>query len=120
MPDYFSILRTFYSQDEFSIDNNDYSTLQWFSDNPKPTQEELDALWIPTQDSIAKQNCKKQASALLYETDWTTIPDVASPTNSPYLANQAEFFAYRNSLRQLAVNPVVNPVFPTKPTEVWA
>jgi hypothetical protein len=119
MSDYFSILRTFYSQAEFSIDNSDYSTLQWLSDTPKPTQAELDALWVPTQDSIAKQNCKQQASALLYETDWTTIPDVANPANSPYLANQAEFIAYRNTVRQLAVNPVVNPVFPTKPEPVW-
>lgn len=53
------------------------------------------------------------------KTDWTTIPDVANPANSPYLANQADFIAYRNQVRQLAVNPVVDPVFPTKPAEVW-
>jgi hypothetical protein len=65
------------------------------------------------------QDCKKQASALLYETDWTTIPDVADPANSPYLTNQAEFIAWRNQVRALAVNPVADPVFPTKPNEVW-
>lgn len=69
----------------------------------------------------AKKNlCKKNASDLLYATDWTTIPDVADPANSPYLANQADFIAYRNELRKLAVTPVVDPTFPTKPTEVWA
>jgi hypothetical protein len=65
-------------------------------------------------------DCKKQASALLYETDWTTIPDVANTANSPYLTNQAEFIAYRNEVRKLAVNPVADPTFPTVPTAQWA
>jgi hypothetical protein len=66
-----------------------------------------------------KDVCKQQASQLLYETDWTTIPDVADPTNSPYLTNQAAFIAWRSQIRALAVNPVVDPVFPPKPDEVW-
>jgi hypothetical protein len=33
----------------------------------------------------------------LYDTDWTTIADVANPVNSPYLANQADFIIYRKS-----------------------
>lgn len=64
-------------------------------------------------------SCKKTASELLYETDWTTIPDVANSENSPYLKNQAEFIAWRSQIRALAVNPVVDPVFPPKPTEIW-
>lgn len=68
----------------------------------------------------AKNACKQQASQLLYATDWTTIPDVANPANNPYLMNQADFIAYRNAVRQLAVNPVANPVFPDKPTEQWS
>ena len=119
MIDYSLILTTNYFGSEWSMSNNDYSTLQWYSPTPKPTQEELDALWIPTQDTVAKNNCKTQASKLLYETDWTTIPDVADPANSPHLANQADFIAYRSQVRQLAVYPVVSPVFPTKPAEVW-
>lgn len=64
-------------------------------------------------------SCKQQASALLYETDWTTIPDVANPANTPYLKNQTEFIAWRSQIRQLAVNPIANPIFPPKPNEVW-
>jgi hypothetical protein len=120
MIDYTQILSINYPTSQWTLNGDSYDGLIWLSDTPKPTQAELDALWVPTQDSIAKQNCKQQASTLLYETDWTTIPDVANPANSPYLANQADFIAYRNTVRQLAVNPVVNPVFPTKPTEVWA
>lgn len=119
MINYALILSVNYVGIEWAINGNDYDTLQWFSDTPKPTQAELDALWQSTQDTVAKQDCKKQASELLYETDWTTIADVADSANSPYLTNQAEFIAWRSQVRALAVNPVVNPVFPPKPQEIW-
>jgi hypothetical protein len=67
----------------------------------------------------ALDQCKETASALLYDTDWTTIADVANPVNSPYLANQADFIIYRNQVRKLAVTPVADPVFPPKPDQVW-
>lgn len=68
-----------------------------------------------------KNVCKQQAVNLLSSTDWTSIPDVANPSvSNPYLMNQSEFLAYRSQVRQLAVNPVVNPVFPTEPTPVWS
>jgi hypothetical protein len=34
--------------------------------------------------------------------------------------NQAAFLAYRSTVRNLAVNPVANPVFPTMPTAQWS
>ena len=34
--------------------------------------------------------------------------------------NQADFVAYRSTVRNYAVNPVENPVWPTAPTEQWA
>lgn len=64
--------------------------------------------------------CKQTASELLYKTDWTTIPDVADPQYSPYLMNQIEFKQYRAIVRDLAVNPVADPVWPTQPTEQWS
>jgi hypothetical protein len=80
-----------------------------FSSIPGPTPENLIDM------------CKLTASQLLYETDWTTISDVADPAKSkPYLTNQAEFAAYRSTIRNYAVNPVVNPVWPTKPTSQWS
>jgi hypothetical protein len=66
-----------------------------------------------------KNECKATASSLLYDTDWTTIADVANPVNSPYLANQADFIIYRNQVRKLAVTPVTDPVFPPKPDQIW-
>lgn len=73
--------------------------------------------YIPT----AEEN-KIKASELLYETDWTTISDVADPAlSNPYLMNQADFFAYRSALRQIAVYPTAGEIiFPTKPQEQWS
>jgi len=45
MIDYAKVLQTNYPGSEWAINNNDYATLQWFSDTPKPTQAELDAAW---------------------------------------------------------------------------
>ena len=71
---------------------------------------------VPTADEN-----KATASGLLSSTDWTTIADVSNPqTANPYLANQAEFIAYRNAVRNIAVYPVEgNLTWPTVPTENW-
>lgn len=71
---------------------------------------------IPT----AAQN-KATASSLLSATDWTTIADVANPQiSNPYLANQADFIAYRNVIRNIAVSPVAGDlVWATVPVENW-
>ena len=67
----------------------------------------------------AAQN-QATASGILSSTDWTTIADVADPINSPYLANQDEFIAYRNEIRKIAVYPTAGDlVWATPPTEVW-
>jgi hypothetical protein len=74
---------------------------------------------LPPEPTSAEEN-KAKASALLANTDWTTIADVADPANSPYLANQAEFISYRNLVRQIAVNPIDGDIdFPIKPSCLW-
>ncbi|MBA0014152.1 MAG: hypothetical protein H0Z53_00800 [Nitrosospira sp.] len=73
----------------------------------------------PPLPPTAEQNQQK-ASGLLYNTDWTTISDIGLPTASPRLANQAEFIAYRQEIRQIAVYPLAGEIiWPTLPTEVW-
>jgi hypothetical protein len=120
MINYLYILQVNYAEKQWAITGTEYDTIQWFDTSPKPSQEEMDALWGSTQETMAKEKCKKQASALLYETDWTAIPDVANPSDSsPYLTNQREFMTWRSEIRQLAVNPVVAPVWPTQPTPTW-
>ena len=119
--DYLTILILNYSGTQWSLgDPFQYDTLDWLDSTPKPTQEELDALWIPTQEADSKAANKATASSLLASTDWTTIADVASPTNNPYLGNQADFIAYRNVIRAIAVYPPAGDiVWATPPTEVW-
>jgi len=76
---------------------------------PPPTPEQL------------MQECKQIATSILGSTDWTSISDVGDPTKAnPYLINQADFIAYRSTVRGYAVNPVVDPLFPTAPTEQWS
>jgi hypothetical protein len=75
---------------------------------------------VPPSPPTADQN-KATAASLLQATDWTTIADVGSPQMSnPYLANQTEFIAYRNEVRQYAVYPVDGYIdWPLIPEEQW-
>lgn len=76
---------------------------------------------VAVQAEADKLDCKAQATTILQATDWTSIADVGDPTKAnPYLVNQAAFISYRSTVRNLAVNPVVDPVFPTAPTEQWS
>ena len=81
----------------------------------------LDAEQIAYNQAQKAQQNKTQASTILSNTDWTSIADVADPAKSnPYLTNQAEFTAYRSTVRAIAVNPTWDAVFPTAPTEQWS
>ena len=74
----------------------------------------------PTPEELIVQ-CKTTATSILNATDWTSIADVGDPTKAnPYLINQAEFISYRSTIRNYAVNPVTDPVWPTQPTEQWS
>lgn len=76
---------------------------------------------VAVQQEANKLSCADQAKAILTATDWTSIADVGDPAKAnPYLVNQAEFVAYRSTVRGYAVNPVANPQWPTPPTEQWS
>ena len=76
---------------------------------------------VAVEAEAKKLDCKAQATQILQATDWTSIGDVGNPQMSnPYLVNQAEFIAYRSAIRNYAVNPVIDPVWPTQPTEQWS
>lgn len=101
-------------------DNVNY-TVTWNSPSTAPvTNEQINAELIKLQSEVPLAQCKEKAMALLQQTDWAVTADVGDPLSTPYLVNQADFKAYRNSIRALAVNPVANPVFPEQPTEQWS
>jgi hypothetical protein len=45
MTDYAAVLTANYPGKEWSLNNNDYATLEWLSTGTAPTQAELDAAW---------------------------------------------------------------------------
>lgn len=66
----------------------------------------------PPEPPTAEEN-KETASRLLYETDYTQLPDVN-------IANKDEFAAYRAVVREIATNPTAGFIeWPVKPQTVW-
>ena len=45
MTDYAAVLTAIRPGSEWSLNNNDYATLEWYSDSPKPTKKTLDDAW---------------------------------------------------------------------------
>lgn len=64
---------------------------------------------------------KQMAISFLQATDWTQIPSVSDPAlSNPYLANKLAFDQYRNTIRQIALNPVAGYIdWAVMPQEVW-
>ena len=58
MIDYPAILTRHYAGSEWTLNGDEYSGLTWLSDTPKPSQEELDALWDETLEMV---EAEKQA-----------------------------------------------------------
>lgn len=75
----------------------------------------------PIVPPTAEQN-KQTASQLLYDTDWTQVPSTSDPLYStPYLMNADAFAAYRNLIRNIAINPVEGVIdWPVKPKAIWS
>jgi hypothetical protein len=75
----------------------------------------------PTPPPPTAEENKQTAINYLQATDWTAPDDIANPAKcNPYLANQAEFLVYRNSVRQYAIYPVSGNIdWPILPTENW-
>jgi hypothetical protein len=59
-----AILESKYFQSEWTLDGDSYEGLTWLSDTPKPTQEELEDLWLEVQAEVAaKAQAKIDAKA---------------------------------------------------------
>jgi len=72
MIDYTAILSRKYSA-EWTLNGDDYEGLTWLSDTPKPSKEELDALWDEVQAEIeAEREAKiERRNAILAKLDLT-------------------------------------------------
>lgn len=116
MIDYTLILDIKYKNCLWGLNANDPNQLSWSESNtiPKPTKEELDAQWNEVLSIKKKEQCKDKAKQLLSQSDWSTLPDVQAQ-----LSNYQDFVNYRSQLRNLVINPVENPVFPSEPEARW-
>jgi len=115
MIDYSIILSNLYLKEKWGIRNSqDYNTLEWLDESPKPTKEELDSQWEETLSIIAKNNCKSKAQILLNESDFADLYSVRNK-----LENIEEWDTYRAIIREIRINPIENPVFPDKPQTIW-
>ena len=63
MTDYAAVLTANYSGAQWSMSGNDYDTLQWYDDTPKPTQAELDAAWPAVQQQQTQAEVDQQRHA---------------------------------------------------------
>ena len=66
MTDYAATIRYSEPEAKFTIYDNDYSTLEWYDDTPKPSQAELDDAWPAVQqarqDAVAAEAAAKQSA----------------------------------------------------------
>jgi hypothetical protein len=64
MIDYTKILLSFYAENIWTINGDDYEGLVWLSETDKPTKKELDDLWPKVQSEMqAEIEAKTQAKA---------------------------------------------------------
>jgi len=71
-----------------------YDSLIWKDERPQPTEEQIQAKIAELEAAEPLRLLRIQRNQLLQETDWTQNRDVT-------LANDAEWAAYRQALRDL-------------------
>ena len=99
--------------------NLEINSLPDWADNAMAAWTVANTPQPPTPPTVEEN--KATASQKLYDTDWTTIPDVSDSTKSnPYLTNVSEFLTYRNAVRQYAINPISGNIdWPAVPNAIW-
>lgn len=70
----------------------------------------------PTKTTAAKEAaCKAEAKQRLVDTDFSELPSVRAS-----IENTTAFDTYRAAVRELYLNPVAAPVWPSRPEAVWS
>lgn len=99
---------------QFAVTNEEYDSIVWLSPEiPQPTKAAVDARVALINAMAPLEATKDEAKRLIAASDWSVLPDVN-------LANQADFVAYRATLRGLITSPVANPSWPTEPQPIWS
>ena len=82
MTDYAAVLVANYPDAQWSIRANDYDTLEWYDDTPKPSQDELDAAWPAVQqqqaDAVAAKEAARASGVAKLEALGLTVDEVSA------------------------------------------
>lgn len=99
---------------EFSwVSPYNYKDINWYDSRKIPTEKEWQDEKARLISYQPKQNCKDEAKKRIANSDWSVLPDVN-------ITNKSEFESYRSQLRNLIINPVEDPIFPTEPNPIWS
>ena len=101
---YYAILKKHYDGKIWGI-AEDYSTLDWGDETPKPSDEELIILWNNMEYDYLKEIMRKERNQLLKDCDYCALSDF------PYREN---YILYRQQLRDLPENWTIDKPFPQK------
>ena len=102
---YYAILKKHYDGKNWGI-AEDYSTLDWGDETPKPTDEELRILWNNMEYEYLKAIMRQERNQLLKDCDYCALPD---------FPNRENYILYRQKLRELPENWTIDTPFPQKP-----
>ena len=82
MTDYIAVLNANFPDAQWSIRANDYDTLEWYDDTPKPSQDELDAAWPAVQqqqaDAVAAKEAARASGVAKLEALGLTVDEVSA------------------------------------------
>ena len=82
MTNYAAVLTANYPGAQWSLTGNDYATLVWYDDTPKPTQAELDAAWPAVQqaraDAVAAKEAARASGVAKLEALGLTVDEVSA------------------------------------------
>ena len=107
---------------EFSIDGDEYSSIQWDSVNlTQPTEEEIKVKKIELENNLPMKLLRIERDMLLFETDKYGLVDY------PYVSDlkKTEWLTYRQELRDITktqtptinlLGELSNVTWPTKPS----
>ena len=94
--DYAAVLTAIRPDSLWSMTDNDYATLDWQSDDPKPTKKTLDNAWPQVESDRKWGAVRGERDRRLAASDWSQMPDNA--LDAPTIAAWA---AYRQELRDV-------------------
>ena len=82
MTDYAAVLLANYPGAQWTLSGNDYGTLIWYDDTPKPSQAELDGAWPAVQqaqaDAVAAKEAVRASGVAKLEALGLTVDEVSA------------------------------------------